>query len=153
MSERELPPLRVKILGDSSDFEKSIKNTVAAANNAKANAGAARTRQSVADAKDRWKGLQMFMRTEGQKTKLANASYLKRVKFNSKVMEDQQKASDKAAATAKANANKKYTRELKFNSKVMEDQQKASDKVIVAARVSANKKYTRDLKFNSKVQE
>ncbi|MFN7318104.1 MAG: tape measure protein, partial [bacterium] len=79
--------------------------------------------------------------------------YTRELKYHSKLQDDQQKASDKASADAKAAANKKWVRDLKFNSKIQEDQQKASDKASADAKAAANKKWVRDLKFNSKVQK
>ena len=85
------------------------------------------------------------IKNEQKQQEEARKTYLKKVKFNSKLLEDQIKAEEKR----RVEARKTYIRQVKFNSKLLEDQQKADE----AATASAKKKYMKMVKYQSKLLE
>ena len=180
MSEKELPPLRVRLLGDDSDFKKMVDSAKQGADAlAKAidKTTAQQSASAVQDAKDRWKGLQMFLKYEEQKQKARWAGHLMFLKYEEQKRKEiektgkaerrkeKQASKDRwrghqmflkyeeqkrtEAERTRTAANKAYLKQLKFNSKVMEDQTKQAERT----RTAANKAYLKQLKFNSKVME
>ena len=188
MAEKELPPLYVRILGDNSGFKKTLQDTIDAAAKAEAKKVKAVAKEGERDAKDRWKGLQMFLKYEEQKAKsrwkgvqmflkyeeqktnATRAAYTKRLKFNSKVMEDLRKAAERevkdrwrglqmylkyeeqkrreSERTAKQEAKDRWRGHQQYL-KYEEQKRREAEKTAKAAQ----RAYIKQLKFNSKVME
>ena len=188
MAEKELPPLYVRILGDNSGFKKTLQDTIDAAAKAEAKKAKAVAKEGEREAKDRWKGLQMFLKYEEQKAKsrwkgvqmflkyeeqktnATRAAYTKRLKFNSKVMEDLRKAAERevkdrwrglqmflkyeeqkrreAQRTAEAEAKARWRGHQQYL-KYEEQKRREAEKTAKAAQQD----YLKKLKFNSQVME